>query len=359
MECAKCRAGNPDGKSYCGDCGSRLDPSAGLSGADLRQQIHAVIKEELKDQKVVEYEVSEAIATRLTGWAKLLGYCVGVPLTLLLVVFGFLGIKTYSDFRQLIGSAQSTIKPQIDQAQARAQEIEGQSNRLKSEYEGLEAKLANYKAIDEKIQSVEASIKAVTSDVQDIKETLHPGMDRWGVKTGTDPDAKRVGETEFAKEAHVELDAEGHSHATVETLVSLSRPSDMLPTAPTNPKYQDGRARPAEFVIWTVEATITACKLEVDGDFHLVIQGDSGQTMVAEVPNPDPTFVPPSSRWAKEIDVVRQQVIAKLNPGPGIKRVQVRARITGVGFFDTVHGQLGVAKTNGIELHPVIKIEYL
>jgi hypothetical protein len=34
-------------------------------------------------------------------------------------------------------------------------------------------------------------------------------------------------------------------------------------------------------------------------------------------------------------------------------------RITGVGFFDKVHGQMGVAQLNGIELHPVLKVEFL
>ena len=36
-----------------------------------------------------------------------------------------------------------------------------------------------------------------------------------------------------------------------------------------------------------------------------------------------------------------------------------RAHITGVGFFDKVHGQMGVAQANGIELHPILKIEWL
>lgn len=30
------------------------------------------------------------------------------------------------------------------------------------------------------------------------------------------------------------------------------------------------------------------------------------------------------------------------------------ATITGVGFFDFLHNQIGVAETNGIELHPVL-----
>lgn len=34
------------------------------------------------------------------------------------------------------------------------------------------------------------------------------------------------------------------------------------------------------------------------------------------------------------------------------------ARITGIGFFDRAHGQTGAAP-NVIELHPVLKIEWL
>ena len=36
-----------------------------------------------------------------------------------------------------------------------------------------------------------------------------------------------------------------------------------------------------------------------------------------------------------------------------------KARLTGVGLFDRVHDQIGVAITNGIELHPVLAFEWL
>jgi hypothetical protein len=35
------------------------------------------------------------------------------------------------------------------------------------------------------------------------------------------------------------------------------------------------------------------------------------------------------------------------------------ARITGVGFFDRIHGATGASPLNGIELHPILKIEWL
>jgi hypothetical protein len=50
-----------------------------------------------------------------------------------------------------------------------------------------------------------------------------------------------------------------------------------------------------------------------------------------------------------------------LGTGPAFKTriTPTRARITGVGFFDRVHGQMGVSQSNGIELHPVLKIEWV
>ena len=36
-----------------------------------------------------------------------------------------------------------------------------------------------------------------------------------------------------------------------------------------------------------------------------------------------------------------------------------KARLAGVGLFDRVHDQIGVAITNGIELHPVLAFEWL
>lgn len=178
-----------------------------------------------------------------------------------------------------------------------------------------------------------------------LPEKLKPGVERWPVKTGTDGDVARV-------------DAEHRVQTTVEHLVSLARPSDMLPPQDDFPKYQSTRARPVETTIFTVEAEIIACKIEADGDFHLVIQGNS-ETMIAEVPDPDPEFVEPASPWVEAIKTARQQVLDKLDPQPELKKVRVQARLTGVGFFDKIHGQAGVARTNGIELHPVLGITWL
>jgi hypothetical protein len=227
-----------------------------------------------------------------------------------------------------------------------------------------------------------------------------PGTERWPVKTGTDQDVATVGKNVINGQ-NLGI---GIVDTTVEELVSVPRPPYMADVTQLNPAYQDRRSAPVEETVWRLEATITVMKLEADGDYHVVLQGVSGHTMVAEVPTPTAQFLG-GSPWITNIGQARKALddkfVSKLSPadfvpmgkylvprasltdqpqalpplpasfatpaeGTGIQmplfQTQVpptRARITGVGFFDKVHGQTGVSQSNGIELHPVLKIEWL
>lgn len=220
-----------------------------------------------------------------------------------------------------------------------------------------------------------------------------PGKERWPVKTGTDRDIDSVNESGFVD-------------TTVEELIALPRPSDMLPATQEFSHYQDQRAEPTETTIWRITADITALKMEADGDYHLVLQGESGSTMVGEVPTPGPPFVAETSPFSDAIRTARaavdEHLVKHLNPAefvqmggmlvpraavpgapppppaapgapprtflppaggggaamPAFKtKVRARATISGVGFFDRVHGQTGVAES-GIELHPILDIQF-
>ncbi len=227
-----------------------------------------------------------------------------------------------------------------------------------------------------------------------------PGVERWPVKTGTDQDVATVGKNVINGQ-NLGI---GIVDTTVEELVSVPRPPYMSDVTQLNPAYQDRRSAPVEQTVWRLEATITVMKLEADGDYHIVLQGVSGHTMVGEVPTPTTQFLG-GSPWITNIGQARlaldDKFVKKLSPadfvpmgkylvpraaltvqplalpplpasfatpeeGTGIQmplfQTQVpptRARITGVGFFDKVHGQTGVSQSNGIELHPVLKIEWL
>jgi uncharacterized membrane protein YgcG len=243
-----------------------------------------------------------------------------------------------------------------------------------------------------------------------------PGSERWPVKTGQDPDRDSVGKNVVNGQ---DLGA-GIVPATVEELISVPRPAGMEDPSVDPPEFRSKRAGLAETTIWQVEGNIIVLNQEADGDNHLVFQGASGATLVAEVPTPTPTFVG-DSPWIQNIQEARQAVddklVQPLNPldfvlPPGGRKLVPRnslsgefpvpspgqtvgagarntasfqmpqsfrtpepgkegmmptfqtavkptaARITGVGFFDRAHGATGAAP-NVIELHPVLKIEWL
>jgi hypothetical protein len=226
-----------------------------------------------------------------------------------------------------------------------------------------------------------------------------PGTERWPVKTGQDADRAKVGKNVLDGN---DLGA-GIVATTVEELSSLPRPPGLTVLTQDPPEFQQVRDGVTEVTIWQLEAGIIALKHEQDGDYHLVLQGESGGEMVAEVPTPTNVFVG-DSPWLNNIREARQQVDQKLvhqlsaasftlvngkylplgamtsQPGPpadpsvnfetptedslaiqplfATKIDSTPVRITGVGFFDRAHRATGAAP-NVIELHPVLKVEWL
>jgi hypothetical protein len=77
-------------------------------------------------------------------------------------------------------------------------------------------------------------------------------------------------------------------------------------------------------------------------------------TMIAEVPDPGCAGAC-ASGFAEVYARVREKLLAYLNSPQSSARPLIQ--ITGVGFFDFIHGQRGVAP-NAIELHPVLDVQF-
>jgi hypothetical protein len=265
---------------------------------------------------------------------------------------------------------------------------------------GVAAKIKQAAGIATAPEAVPQAKPAGSPEPQPEQQTK-PGVERWPVKTGTDADVAKVGKNVVNGEDF----GPGIVLTTVEELIAAPRPADMPDSKKIYNAYQSKRAPVVETTIWRIEVTITAMKLEADGDYHLVLQGASGETMIGEVPKPEQDFVPEDSPWFSNIKAARDAVDAKFvshlspaafvpmagklvpreaisnpQPVPGPAAVSflpavgveasaltpfktsvppTRARITGVGLFDVVHGQMGVSQSNGIELHPILKIEWI
>jgi hypothetical protein len=163
--------------------------------------------------------------------------------------------------------------------------------------------------------------------------TASCGVERWSVKTGTDADAGLI---------HLQ----STTSTTIASLTSLQAPGSL----PAN-----NRVQPTETTVFRVQATLTQYKLESDSDYHLILVDGSGHSMIAEIP--DPSCVGSSSQLLTSIQKARSEFDAKYTPTTSFQTANVPVTITGVGFFDFLHGQTGVAP-NGIELHAVLDIQF-
>lgn len=160
-------------------------------------------------------------------------------------------------------------------------------------------------------------------------QSIKPGKERWAVKTVTDKDS-----------------------ASIYPVPVQIRISDLRALkAPPKLTFNLPRQGPVEKTTYITTCTVREYLAEADGDFHLVLIDTAGNTMIGEIPNP---LFCEHSRFRNQITDARKKFISLVIDGRLIKTGIYK--ITGIGFFDKLHGQTGVSP-NGIELHPIINIQ--
>jgi len=188
---------------------------------------------------------------------------------------------------------------------------------------------------------INANGYAAASDSQVENDQLVPvlaastgscGVERWPVKTGTDADAGLVNTATIVP-------------TTIATMQSYTPPS-VLP--------DDNRIQPQETTVYSIDATLTLYKLETDSDYHLIIQDSVGRTMITEIPDP---ACAAGSAFLSGIQSARSEFDSAFTATTTFRSTSIPVRVRGIGFFDVLHGQTGVAP-NGIELHPVLDIQF-
>jgi hypothetical protein len=159
------------------------------------------------------------------------------------------------------------------------------------------------------------------------------GVERWAVKTLSDPAASQVDYTP--------------RHVSVQHLRLLPKPN----VGPSSP-----RLRPYEFHTYRVHVRLKAAALEDDHDFHLVVAQPHHpkRTMILEFPSVHCKGAASSIKKRAMRHARRHLVAACGSIGTSFVRLHGRAVVRGVAFFDIDHGQTGVAP-NAIELHPVLR----
>jgi hypothetical protein len=161
---------------------------------------------------------------------------------------------------------------------------------------------------------------------------LKCGVERWPVKTLSDPGASRVRKRAVP--------------GTVNKLAHL----------PVGVGIGGIRGVGAELTRVRVSAKLVGIKGEPDGDLHLVIKDPvTGMKMIVEFPNETCTHGA-SAKLRAKMQQARVAVLAAcgFTPNSRYHRVKGDVTVTGVPFFDFLHRQTGHAP-NGVELHPVLR----
>ena len=159
------------------------------------------------------------------------------------------------------------------------------------------------------------------------------GVERWSVKTGTDPQAPSISLSTYVS-------------STIYNFHQSTRPSSL----PSN-----GRVAPRETTQYRLSGTLTKYVRESDSDYHLVIVDGSGRTMIIEIPASN--CVGAGSPFGTGISRARSQFDSRFTATTSFKTTSTPVTIKGIGFWDFLHGQTGVAP-NGIEVHPVLDITF-
>ena len=167
------------------------------------------------------------------------------------------------------------------------------------------------------------------------------GTERWPVKAGTDRDASKV--------------ATSPQMATIAQL--------RLIAAPARPNSRPRtRFAPTELTTFQVKGILRVIKREADQDYHLVITDPTNARITMIVESPDPTCAS-GSQFLDNITSVRTMLDRTLqldrifSPENRRSELSMPVTVTGIAFFDVLHGQEGIAP-NGIELHPILMIDF-
>ena len=140
MDCAVCKAPNPEGARYCSACGARLNSIDSIDAAALqdavRCEVEAALKRDQKELQIAEFDITERVANRLISWGKSLAVVLGA----LLLLGGFLGVKSAVDVlrnfraetKALVNTATDEVKRTTDTLETNVNAQQLRLNQLKT-----------------------------------------------------------------------------------------------------------------------------------------------------------------------------------------------------------------------------------
>jgi hypothetical protein len=162
MDCIECKATNPDGNCFCGQCGAEL-------GRTLDETVR---KKGFRDRLATEMEITASVAERLMKWASWLGRIAVVIGVLFALLFG----KGYWDVWAAVEKGKTEIETSIQRGK---KDIETSIGEAKKEIEklrqtnaGLEKEGKEIRADIERYRKLNVSIEALQKQIVEVQRQV-------------------------------------------------------------------------------------------------------------------------------------------------------------------------------------------
>jgi len=119
----------------------------------------------------------------------------------------------------------------------------------------------------------------------------------------------------------------------------------------------DHRVRDEEFRVYQVVGRIARVKREPDHDIHIVLEDPDNPSERLVVESGDPEWrTNRASKYHDQLATARRMLDDLVSQAANHEVQGLVVRVTGVGFFDMKHFQVGRSRSC-IELHPILAIE--
>lgn len=190
VTCHRCGHDTSTSNKFCPNCG--FQASAQLDDVDryLADRVKTELGNLLKDQKVVEIEIAEAVATRLSNWGKLAGYFLGVCIAVLVLALGVVGIKTMADLQNIGESVRKDVSEKFEKEIATKYQdaAEKVSKELETKYrKETESQMAEVRSKGELLLADFERLKVQLGDVKDSLtervDSIEKKVDRFKLQT--------------------------------------------------------------------------------------------------------------------------------------------------------------------------------
>jgi|HubBroStandDraft_6_1064221.scaffolds.fasta_scaffold183739_2 F0F1-type ATP synthase membrane subunit b/b' len=146
------------------------------SEVGLDTRVAEAVATRIKDAKVVEVEVAEAIAQRLFGWAKIAAFLTAVPLGLLIAVLTVLGVSNWSDFNKSIADGKKEVQTRLDAAKNSAETFDTQAKQLQAQFADLKRQYGDVTSLATDVSTLSQQLQGLAEEVEKIRFEKSPEL---------------------------------------------------------------------------------------------------------------------------------------------------------------------------------------